>query len=434
MSKATGFGRFLLLAAIAYVMVVAGLVTLTGGLLAVALPLVTYLAMTLIQQTPRIDLAIERSVSADTVTQNTPVTVTLKIVNQGDGLDEVMIDDSLPPAMTLVEGNNQVLTSLPKGAGIELKYTVKAPRGSYLLQDVHISANDHLGVIHSNRTIPARARIVFMPEIIRLKKVAIRPQRTHGHFGPIPSRQAGSGVDFYGLREYQMGDPRRWINWRASERYDQRLFVNQFEQERIADVGIILDARQQSNIILPSGESLFEYGVQATGSLSEALLNDGNRVGLLVYGFGVERVFPGYGKVQQERILSALGQAKTGHNFALESLGYLPTRFFPAGSQVVMVSPLMAGDLPAFLSLRACGYEVLVVSPDPVEFEAQALKIKQGMGWDLARTERVLMLRKLQRMGVRVLDWPVSRPFEPLVRATLARVTPGRRQGIRGSL
>ena len=433
MSRTTGLGRFLLLAAIAYALIVAGLLTLTGGLLAMALPLVTYLAMTLIQKAPRIDLAIERSVSADSVPQNKPVTVTLKITNQGDSLDEVEIDDSLPAAMTLVEGKTRVLTSLPRGAGIELRYTVKAPRGSYLLQDVHVSANDHLGVLHSNRTIPARARIVFMPEIIRLKKVAIRPQRTHGHFGPIPSRQAGSGIDFYGLREYQMGDPRRWINWRASERYDQRLFVNQFEQERIADVGIILDARQQSNIISPAGESLFEYGVQAAGSLSEALLNDGNRVGLLVYGFGVERVFPGYGKVQQERIMSALGQARTGHNFALESLGYLPTRFFPPGSQVVMVSPLMAGDLPAFSQLRACGYEVLIVSPDPVDFEARSLKLAQGLGLDLAQVERVLLLRKLQRMGVRVLDWQVARPFEPLVRATLTRVTPGRRQGIRGS-
>ena len=83
------------------------------------------------------------------------------------------------------------------------------------------------------------------------------------------------------------------------------------------------------------------------GRFHEALLNDGNRVGLLIYGFGMERTFRGYGKVQQERIMYALGQARTGHNFALESLGYLPTRFFPAGSQIVMVSPLLRTDVPA---------------------------------------------------------------------------------------
>lgn len=434
MSRSNDYGRFLLLAAIAYLLILAGLITLTGGLVALALPLVAYLAMTLLQQTPKIELSIQRTVSSDSVVQNQPVSVTLKIVNTGPALDEVLIEDTLPMAMTVIDGDHQVLTSLPEGAAIEMKYTVKAPRGSYILQDVRISANDHLGVLHANRIIPVRARIVFIPEIVRLKKVAIRPQRTHGHFGPIPSRQAGSGVEFYGLREYQAGDPRRWINWRASVRHDQQLFINQFEQERIADVGVILDARQQSNVLLPSGESLFEYSVQAAGSLSEALLNDGNRVGLLVYGFGVERVFPGYGKVQQERIMNALGQARTGHNFALESLGYLPTRFFPAGSQVVMVSPLMAEDLPAFQQLRACGYEVLVVSPDPVDFEARGLNLQDSLGRDLARVERALTLRKLQRLGVRVLDWQVNHPFEPLVRASLGRVTPARRQGIRGAL
>jgi uncharacterized protein (DUF58 family) len=241
-------------------------------------------------------------------------------------------------------------------------------------------------------------------------------------------------VDFFGLREYQMGDPRRWINWRASARHNQQMFVNQFEQERIADVGIILDARAQSNIVLqngsaPTGAALFEYSVQAAGSLSEALLNDGNRVGLLIYGFGMERVFPGYGKVQQERILYALGQARTGKNFALENMGYLPTRFFPAGSQIVMISPLIGSDVPAFTQLRACGYEVLLVSPDPVDFEARALGVVEDLPHQIARVERAISLRKLQHMGVRVLDWKVDHPFEPLVRAQLSRAQTGPRPG-----
>jgi uncharacterized protein (DUF58 family) len=371
--------------------------------------------------------------STDTLMQNVPVNVSVKITNVGAGLEEVLIEDRLPAGMTLLEGKLRLLTSLPHGASVIMKYTARAPRGRYIFDEIDVYANDHLGVLREKAVLNARSSILYLPEITRLRKVAIRPQRTHGHFGPIPSRQSGSGIDFYGLREYQMGDPRRWINWRASARHDQQLFVNQFEQERIADVGIILDARQQSNIILPNGDTLFEHSVQATGSLSEALLNDGNRVGLLIYGFGVERTFPGYGKVQQERILRALGQCRTGHNFALENMGYLPTRFFPAGSQIVMVSPLSSGDVPAFMQLRACGYEVLVVTPDPVEYESQYLAVKGELSWEVARVERALMLRKLQRMGIRILDWQVTQPFEPLVRATLSRVSPALRQGIRGA-
>jgi uncharacterized protein (DUF58 family) len=427
-------GRFLTLAVLAYMIILAGLITLTGSLLALALPLVVYLGATLLTPAPQLQLHVERKVSVETVLEDSEVTVSLQIVNLGPALDEIVIEDRLPQGITLVEGQTRLLTSLPPKGEANLVYKVRGPRGYFALSDIQVSAWDHLGVQRTSARYATREHITFLPRITRLRRVAIRPQRTHGHFGPIPSRQTGSGIDFYGLREYQLGDPRRWINWRASARHDQALFVNQFEQERIADVGIILDARQQSNIVLENGESLFEYSVKATGALSEALLNDGNRVGLLIYGFGLERTFPGYGKVQQERILYALGQARVGHNFALESLGYLPTRFFPAGSQIVMVSPLMSGDLPAFTRLRATGYEVLVVSPDPVELEARANQLQGDLAWQIARIERVLMLRRLQRMGVRVVDWPVHRSFEPIVRATLNRVSVGRRLGLRGSL
>jgi uncharacterized protein (DUF58 family) len=359
------------------------------------------------------------------------VEVRLRITNEGPDLEEVLVEDRIPYGLGLVDGQTSLLASLPRGASMELRYRVRVPRGSYYFQDATASAGDHLGVLRERALLPARMRLLALPDVTRLRKVSIRPARTHGHFGPIPSRQAGSGVDFYGLRDYQPGDPRRWINWRASARHDEHIFVNQFEQERITDVGIIVDARQQSDIYFPGGQALFEHTVAAAGSLSEAFLNDGFRVGLLVYGFGMERTFPGYGKVQQERILRALGAARTGHNFALESLGYLPTRFFPAGSQIVMVSPLLSSDVPAITRLRATGYEVLVVSPDPVRFEARAMGLEGSLAWRLAQAERALLLSKLRRMGVRVLDWPVHLPFEPLARALLRRVGPGRPAAVR---
>ena len=360
--------------------------------------------------------------------------MTVKITNLGPALDEVLIVDTFPEGLELVEGKVRTLTALPEGSSIEFGYTVRAMRGKFTFSVIQVSASEHLGVLRENQTLEAPGRVVILPETYHLKKVAIRPRRTHGHFGPIPSRQPGSGVDFLGLREYQMGDPRRWINWRASARFNQELFVNQFEQERIADVGIILDARQQSNILLPGGNSLFEYSVRAAGALSDALLGDGNRVGLLIYGFGVERTFPGYGKVQQERIMYALGQARTGHNFALENLGYLPARFFPTGSQIVMVSPLLLEDVPPLTQLRATGYEVMIISPDPVDFEARLFGMQGSLAWQVARIERALLLRKLQRMGIRILNWPVDQPFEPLVRSSLSRVSAGRRLGLKGSL
>jgi uncharacterized protein (DUF58 family) len=311
----------------------------------------------------------------------------------------------------------------------------------------------------------------------------VRPPRTRGFAGPIPARQSGSGVDFFGVREYQMGDRLRWMNWRVSARRDDgadaaymsrvagdapdripqgdaaqrdhgrysaglhNLFTNEFEQERIADIGLILDARQQNDVQTAEG-SLFDHATQATASLAEMFLEAGNRVGLLIYGRGREGVFPGYGHVQRERILRALGRTATGHNYALESLNHLPTRFFPARSQIVFIGALNGTDDVAVLTgLRANGYAVMVVSPNPVAFEAQSLAASGARGTNaprtarqpgtrltgleyanrLAQVERRLALLSLQRVGVQVVDWRVDQSLDLALAAASPRGHPATR-------
>ena len=230
-------------------------------------------------------------------------------------------------------------------------------------------------------------------------------------------------MEFFGVREYQLGDPRRWINWRVSARHPRALFTNEFEQERIADVGLILDARLRSDVRV-RGDSLFEHAVRATASLAEAFLGDGNRVGLLVYGRFLNWTFPGYGKVQRERILQALARAQTGDSQIFDNLDYLPTRFFPAQSQLVLVSPLCRDDPPLLIRLRARGYQILVIRPDPVAFEVRALgpQPEVELAARIVGVERALLFRKLQQAGIQVVDWQVDQPFDRVVHASLGRV------------
>jgi len=225
------------------------------------------------------------------------------------------------------------------------------------------------------------------------------------------------------VREYQLGDPLRWINWRVVARHTESLYTNVFEQERIADVGLILDARQQNDVLSPDG-ALFDHSVRATASLADVFLGAGNRVGLLIYGSGMTRTFPGYGKVQRDRIMRALARAKTGFNYALESLEYLPTRFFPARSQIVMVSPLLPEDLRVLVRLKACGYQVMVISPDPIDFEAKSLAPHRTfqLATRIARAERKLLLCELQRVGIQIVDWQVAQPLDRVIRVSLGRL------------
>jgi uncharacterized protein (DUF58 family) len=415
--------RLLLLACLVYVLLLLGLATLEGAVLLLIFPLAIYLAAALVFGPGELDLKVSRTLSAERVYEDTPVSIKVLIENKGAALEEVLIEDVLPRSLEPLVGETQALVSLPAGSTSELVYTVIGRRGRFDLEPVRVTASDRLGLFRREAVLSAPARLLVLPRPLRLRQLPIRPLRTRGYAGPIPARQAGSGVEFFGIREYQVGDPRRWINWRVSARHPRYLFSNEFEQERIADVGLILDARRQTDVCLPD-DSLFEYAVTATASLAEAFLRDGNRVGLLVYGRFLDWTFPGYGKVQRERILQALARAETGESQVFEKFDYLPTRYFPAQSQLVLVSPLTGDDVPMLIRLRARGYHLLVVRPDPIAFELKALESQPSVevAARIVHAERVLLIRKLQQAGIRVVDWQVDQPFDQVVHASLGRV------------
>jgi uncharacterized protein (DUF58 family) len=417
--------RLLLLGLLTYLLLFLGLAALNSALVALAIPLVLYMGAALLFGPSSLNLKVTRSLSAERVAKGTPVEVRLQVSNEGSQLEELLLEDVLPAGLEQVEGKGFRLTTLSPGETIDLQYTVRGGRGSYLFREVRALASDQLGLFRRRILLSAHAHLLILPEYTRLRTVPIRPRRTHAFTGPIPSRLGGSGVSFFGVREYQFGDSMRHLNWRVTARHAEELFTNDYEQERIADVGLILDARQGTDVPCPQG-SLFEHAVFATASLADVFLRGGNRVGLLVYGRGRETTFPGYGKIQRERILHALAAARTGDNMALEHLDYLPTRFFPAHSQLVLVSPLIPDDLPVLVRLRANGYSLLVVSPDPVTFEARMLDDSPDLelAVRIARLERVLLIRKLQRVGIHVVDWQVERSLDRVMYAALGKTPP----------
>lgn len=404
-------GRLALLSGLAAGVLLLGLAALDGGIVALAVPLVVYLAAALLYSPERPRLRASRTVSASHIRQGQPVKIHLTVVNEGPQLEEVRLLDCIVPPLELLDGQTSALTALPPGGKVELNYTVRGRRSIFTFHDVQAIATGPLGLFQRRVHLRAPAQLFILPASLRLHPLKIRPPRTRSFAGPIPARQGGAGINFFGVRDYKPGDPLRWINWKAHARHGRALFTTEFEQERVADVGLILDARRQTDVQM-GGESLFEHSVQAAAALAQAFLDDGNRVGLLVYGRGQQATFPGYGKLQGERILRALAEARTGDN--IRSLSYLPARFFPSRSQIVMISPLNPGDLPVLTRLRAYGYQILVVSPDPVTFEARWLEPHAGLplAVRIARLERLLLLRKLQRVGVQVIDWQVDQPLD----------------------
>jgi uncharacterized protein (DUF58 family) len=356
------------------------------------------------------------------------------VTNNGRGVEELSLEEDVRFPLRLIEGVTKKVVRLPGDGEVEFEYRVETRRGRVDFQELRAVAREPFGLFYTPVSLAAPAQLLIRPQVIKLRRVEIRPQQTRGFTGPIAARLGGSGMDFFGVREYQMSDSLRRVNWRASARQSGDLFTNEFEQERIADIGLILDARQQRDIHGAKGSSLFEFSISATASLAEAFLLEGHRVSLLIYGHHLERVYPGFGKLQRERILRALARAETGFNYALESLNALPTRLFPAGSQLMIVAPVSLEDLPALIRLRALGYAVSILSPDPVDFETRLYGRESGRdtGMEasgrLAKIERRLLLSELARAGIPVVDWQVGQmTLNQAIQTSLARRSSFRR-------
>ncbi|MCG3212737.1 MAG: hypothetical protein FOGNACKC_06431 [Anaerolineae bacterium] len=402
--------------------VLAGLATRNGALLALALPLLVYLAAALLAEPAPPQLAVTRQLSADRAAAGEAVTVTLNATNTGPRLAELHLTDHPPAGLKIVEGDADALAALEPGQSLTLSYRVAGQRGLYRFEPVLATAREPLGLFAATATFAAPGQFFVLPPVARVRRVAIRPPRTGVYAGLIPARQGGPGIEFFGVRDYQPGDPLRWINERASARHEQRLFVTEFEQERVVDVGLILDARAKADVVA-GGESLFEYGVQAAAALADSFLNSGNRVGLFIYGRSLDWTFAGYGKVQRERILRALARATQGGGSVFEKLEHLPTQLFPVRSQLVLVSPLLSHDAEILIKLRARGYRLLVISPDPISFEQPVLapgRVSE-LALRLARLERNILLKQLREAEIQVIDWPISVPFYQIAHQALSR-------------
>ena len=123
------------------VLILAGLVTLRGSLLALAIPLILYWTYSLSRAPGQLALQVERHLSADRAAPNIPVKIRVTITNLGDALEEMSLADGLAPALEVLEGSPQHLISLPRGDSFSFQYEVRGPRGAYSFEALHAQAS-----------------------------------------------------------------------------------------------------------------------------------------------------------------------------------------------------------------------------------------------------------------------------------------------------
>jgi uncharacterized protein (DUF58 family) len=342
----------------------------------------------------------------------------LSLTNSGPAVAFATIVDELPEDAELVSGEPAYCGPLPRGATATASYMLKMERGIHEQTTIRVFVWARFRLSLEDYRFDCPTIVAALPRLESLPPISIQPRKTHTAVGPVKARVAGLGIEFFGCRTYAPGDDIRRVNWRAFAKHGRPL-VNEYEDERMTDVIIVLDVRVTAHV--RSGvESTFEPSCRAAASLAAHSIRQGNRVGFLMYGQTVDWIHPAGGRFHLDKILGAIARARPARSFAFEDLSSLPLQMLPSGCQILIVSPLSrVGDALVAAKLRARGCSVLVFYADSVELERDAQP--QDAALELAvrarRLEMATDFRLMESLGVHVVPWSVRQPLSVAIRA-----------------
>jgi len=156
-------------------------------------------------------------------------------------------------------------------------------RGRYSLGPLVISSGFPFGLLEAKRSIrplePPAVYVYPQPLALKPRWQGILQSRSDGS-SSTHHRSGPTEGDFYGLREWQSGDSRRWIHWRTTARLGEPA-VRQFEQQRRFDMCLLVDIARAAE----ESEEAIERTLRLAASLAMGLAaTPTNRICLVVNG------------------------------------------------------------------------------------------------------------------------------------------------------
>lgn len=128
------------------------------------------------------------------------------------------------------------------GTAVKKTWAGKLPiRGRYRLGPVTISTRFPLGFFRSSVTFDLPGELIVYPKMGKISRNGLSRHRArNGERSPFESRMARIGDEMAGVRNWQSGDARKWIHWRASAKH-QKILVRQFQNREDCAAVVLLD-------------------------------------------------------------------------------------------------------------------------------------------------------------------------------------------------
>jgi uncharacterized protein (DUF58 family) len=330
----------------------------------------------------------------------------------------------VPPNFVLSTGRNRIVLSVAPGEEVKRTFELRSvARGRSHLGFVYLRMSDRSGLCSREIRLGTSSEVHTYPIIPRIHQLP-RPLQTGASFGNYVAPRFGEGIEPGEVRPFVPGDRTQHINWPASLR-SGRLYVRQFQEERNADVVLLLDTTADTGT--HPGSSL-DMCVRAAGALAAAYLARKDRVGLIEYGGYLRWIRPASGRRHLESLLAAVVPADVTFSYVVRDLDFLPRQVLPPQALIIAISSLLDDRfIRVIANLRDRGFDLAVLAISPVASTCQAIRGSQltDLACRLWALEWQSQLEELRRRGLVLIEWQAQTPLEAAL-ASLSRHLPRR--------
>ncbi len=307
--------------------------------------------------------------------------VKITVKNSGpNAIDHLEIYDAYPETLDLVLGENYLYTRLNAGAKVDFSYIVRTPvRGLYKIGPTKVIIHDRLGFYEEAVIKQDYDEVLVYPsyeDIAKLKTLGAKRQLGK-IFGIHKTKLKGTGMDFWGIRDYYPEDAFRHIDWKAFSRTN-KLQIREFETEKNVRVMVMLDTSQSMEQGLIRNTKL-EFSIRAVVLLTHMANDRKDLVGVATYDSKVNTFIPpGQGSSHLNRILENLAyvmpRGPANLTNAIQNL-IMRTR---SRGLLLIISDLEGSVKDILGGIRkasAAGFDVIIVSPFGPFFEIQNTRL-----------------------------------------------------------
>ena len=294
-------------------------------------------------------------------------------------------------------------------------------RGTAALERIWTRWQGPLGLVWRQRIDPLQSEIPVTSDTQMVRDTAAEIFTKDANIGQKLQRLRGDGTEFDGLTEWLPGMDKRSIDWKHSARHGT-LLSREFRTERNHNIVFAFDsghlmAEEVENVETGEAMTKLDRALNAALLMAFVSLKIGDKIGMYAFDERPYLYAPAIGSTRsfaQIRRVSAqvnystaetnftLGLSQLAQNLQRRTLIVVFTDFVDSTQAELMVenmSRLLKRHIVIFVAFRNTALDKLITQNADTPEEAAASLIGDGL-----MRERDIVLRRLERMGVNVID------------------------------